>query len=393
MGKLIDSYKEYVEKIQSRKIVLFCAGKKCITILDEFFRYPYDEIAFICDNDSSKWGDKIYNLDICAPEILRKKPDDYIVIITVYDDYILKRVEEQLLNMDVKNCYSSAILMFANRIERYNPDGTRKLHELNTYNIINKNMDKIQSVLEMLEDDKSKEVYMGFVEKMKYNLDDYKDLADDLYDHYFSDEIFQYKNEEVLVDGGAFDGDDTIRFDSILARQNKRLGKALCFEPDTKNFGKTYKNLEKYYGENVILDENRQIASAEHFIVFKAGLFDKKCGIGFCEYGAHSSRFTQDDVGASVDAVLLDDIAKDEAVTFIKYDLEGADIAALKGAEQTIKKCKPKLALSIYHNIEDLWEIPIMIKEMVPEYKFFIRHHTIYEWDKILYAGIEEDLA
>ena len=34
-----------------------------------------------------------------------------------------------------------------------------------------------------------------------------------------------------------------------------------------------------------------------------------------------------------------------------------------------------------------------MVKRMLPEYRLFVRHHTIFLWDKILYAAIEEDLA
>ncbi len=392
MGKFFDDYKEYVEKCQNRKVVLFCAGKKCLDIMNDYFKYPYSDIAFICDNDNKKWGNKIYSVDISDPKVLTDNPDDYVVLICSYNNFILKRVEEQLKGMGIKNVYSSAILMFSNQIERYNEDGTMKYHERNTYRVVTEHTEDLEKVLLLLEDEKSKEIYRAFIEKVKYNVKDYSDIADDLYEHYFSDEIFKYGDKEVLVDGGAFDGDDTIRFDNILNSLGLTIHKALCFEPDTGNFGKTYKNLEKYYGTKAILDENRQIAESEKFVTFKAGLFDKKCGMGFCEYGAHSSRFTQEDVGASVDAVLVDDIAEKENVTFIKFDLEGADIPALIGSEKTIKRCKPKLALSIYHNIEDLWEIPLLVKKMVPEYKLFVRHHTTYLWDKILYAAIEEDL-
>lgn len=366
--------------------------KKCIEVLNDYFRYPYDEIAFICDNDSKKWQDKLYNISICSPEKLRNNPDDYVVIIAVYNDYVLKRIEEQLTEMKVRNFYSASILMFSNKIWRYNIDGSMKFHELNTYKIINDNKVKICAVLALLEDDKSKEVYKLLVEKIKYNIDDYKDIADDIYDHYFSDGIFKYKDNEVFIDGGAFDGDDTIRFNSVLLRHNLSRGRTLCFEPDDNNFYKTYKNLEKYFNEKVVLDENRLVASGKYFTIFKAGLFDKKCGASFFAYGSDNSRITQDYVGFNIDTVLVDDIVKNENVTFIKYDLEGADIPAIKGAERTIRRCKPKLALSIYHNIEDLWEIPLMVKEMVPEYKLFVRHHTTHLFDKILYAAIEDDL-
>ncbi len=67
---------------------------------------------------------------------------------------------------------------------------------------------------------------------------------------------------------------------------------------------------------------------------------------------------------------------KVKRITFIKMDIEGAEIEALKGAEQTIQTQKPKLAICIYHRDSHLYEIPLMIKKMVPEYRFWIRHHS-----------------
>lgn len=392
MKSYLENYKEYVENIQSRKVVIFCAGNRCLEILREYFLYPFNDIAFICDNDSRKWGNKIFNIEICNPNRLKNEPDDYVVLVAVYNDFILKRIMQQLAEMKVRNYYSATILMFSNQIERFTPEGNPKYHEINTFKIINSHREQINKVREFLKDEKSKWIYDQFVEKVKYNIKDYSDIADDLYEHYFSDGIFQYKKDEILIDGGSFDGDDTIWFDNLLLQQGLRLKKSLCFEPDTNNFGNTYRNLEKYYNTRALLDGCRQCAEAERFTVFKAGLYEKQCGIGFYEYGAHSSRFTDGESTSSVNAVKLDDIAANENISFIKFDLEGADVPALRGAEETIKRCKPKLALSIYHNIEDLWEIPLMVKAMVPEYQLFIRHHTIYLWDKILYAAVNEDL-
>lgn len=392
MKGFLESYKEYVENIQSKKVVIFCAGNRCLEILRDYFLYPFEDIAFICDNDSSKWGGKIFNIEIINPDRLRKEADNYVVLIAVYNNFVLKRIMQQLAEMNVKHYYSAAILMFSNQIERFTPEGIPKYHESNTFRVINAHMDKINKVKELLYDEKSRRIYDQYIEKVKYNIKDYSDIADDLYEHYFSDGIFKYKADEILIDGGAFDGDDTIWLDTLLLQQGLRLKKSLCFEPDTNNFGNTYRNLEKHYKTKALLDGNRQYAQSERFTVFKAGLYERQCGIGFCEYGAHSSRFTEEDNGSSVDAVMLDDVAANENVSFIKFDLEGADIPALRGAEKTIKRCKPKLALSIYHNIEDLWEIPLMVKAMVPEYRLFIRHHTIYLWDKILYAALDDDL-
>ena len=74
------------------------------------------------------------------------------------------------------------------------------------------------------------------------------------------------------------------------------------------------------------------------------------------------------------------------APTFIKMDIEGHEIPALYGVKNTIIKHKPKLAISIYHKGSDLWEIPLLIKSWIPEYKMYIRHHSANFCDTVLYA-------
>jgi hypothetical protein len=73
-------------------------------------------------------------------------------------------------------------------------------------------------------------------------------------------------------------------------------------------------------------------------------------------------------------------------VTFIKMDIEGSELNALKGAEQTIRKYKPKLAICVYHRAKDLITIPQYIKTLVPEYKLYFRAHKYGTYDFVLYA-------
>lgn len=77
-----------------------------------------------------------------------------------------------------------------------------------------------------------------------------------------------------------------------------------------------------------------------------------------------------------------------EAVNFIKADVEGYELKMLQGAKEHIKKYKPKLAISIYHSPYDLFEIAEYIKTLVPEYKFKIRHHSTCFYDTVLYCYI-----
>ena len=86
----------------------------------------------------------------------------------------------------------------------------------------------------------------------------------------------------------------------------------------------------------------------------------------------------------------IDSIVGEEQVTFIKMDIEGSELKALEGAEKTIKRHKPKLAICIYHKPMDVIEIPSYIMRLVPEYKFCIRQYTSRMWETVLYAIAEE---
>lgn len=73
-------------------------------------------------------------------------------------------------------------------------------------------------------------------------------------------------------------------------------------------------------------------------------------------------------------------------VSFIKMDIEGAEYKAIKGAEQIIKRCRPKLAVSIYHKAEDIWELSEMILRICPDYRLYLRHYSIAQAETVLYA-------
>ena len=91
-------------------------------------------------------------------------------------------------------------------------------------------------------------------------------------------------------------------------------------------------------------------------------------------------------VQISVDTI--DNIVGDEFISFIKMDVEGAELNALKGAIKTLERCKPILALSAYHKKEDLITLPQFIKNIYGDCKFYLRKHggftNLYSFD--LYA-------
>lgn len=175
------------------------------------------------------------------------------------------------------------------------------------------------------------------------------------------------KEEEIFVDGGAYDGATTLRFREWCGSKFK---KAYLFEPDEANFVNCRRNLEAKM-------------PSQEMDMFQMGLSNKKELLSF-ESHADSSRVSQTgDQTVKVDA--LDHLITDD-VTFLKLDVEGAECQALIGAEQLIKRCKPKLAVCLYHKPEDIWEIPMLILKFNPDYKFYIRHYTMLQYETILYA-------
>ena len=81
-------------------------------------------------------------------------------------------------------------------------------------------------------------------------------------------------------------------------------------------------------------------------------------------------------LGKSISVVSLDKELENEPISFIKMDLEGWEMNALRGAEITIKKYKPKLAIAVYHAAKDFRDIPQYILKLNPDYKLYLRHYT-----------------
>ena len=92
-----------------------------------------------------------------------------------------------------------------------------------------------------------------------------------------------------------------------------------------------------------------------------------------------------------VEVTTVDEQVK-EKISFMKIDIEGAELRALHGAEKQIQKNKPKLAVSVYHKPEDFLNVWKYLKNLVPEYRFYLRHHSQNSGtDTILYAIVKNE--
>jgi FkbM family methyltransferase len=184
--------------------------------------------------------------------------------------------------------------------------------------------------------------------------------------------------EDVVLDCGTCWGDTTLFF----AHEVGPAGQVIGFEFIPSNLVIARRNLEL----NPHLA--RRVRMVEHPLWATGGLrlhyVDGGPGSRVSDNAA--SRNSWD---GSVETVTIDEtMARLEVprVNFVKMDIEGAELDALRGGEQTIRRHRPKLAISLYHKPDDFQTIPRWLTELDLGYKFYLGHHTIYQNETVLFG-------
>ena len=234
------------------------------------------------------------------------------------------------------------------------------------------NAGRVEAVANMLADEASKRVFLGMV-KFRQTRDKRDFPRYEWRCAYFVSE-FKPVEGEVFVDCGAFNG-DSIR---LFLKHCPNFKHITAFEPDARNFQK----LNAKHGGN------------SNITLINAGVYDREGEVRFQTIGSAASHITDDPESASSIRVQTIDSLALEKVTFIKMDIEGAELNALRGAEKTILRDKPKLAVCIYHSNEDMLRIAEYIHGLAPEYKLQVRQHYCYpkEFETVLYCAIPAKL-
>lgn len=176
---------------------------------------------------------------------------------------------------------------------------------------------------------------------------------------------------EVVIDCGAYDGTTELQ---IAEWSNYNYKKIYALEPNETNCQKC----ELFYQNN----------NLENIELIPKASWSRNTTLSFSVEQGKASSGGKIGGGDSCEilATAIDDITGNDKVTFIKMDVEGAELESLKGAAKTIQQDSPKLAICIYHKFEDLWEIPEYILKLNANYRFYIRHYTSYLYETVLYA-------
>jgi len=189
-------------------------------------------------------------------------------------------------------------------------------------------------------------------------------LDDD--DLYTPKNLIEFSDHEVYVDGGSFDGDSIRMF---MAKAGNRFDHIYAFEPDPV----TYEKLKANF------------AAEPRVEPIHAGLHRTKGVLRFKDDASRGAIFA-DDGTIEMPVTTIDAVIGEGPVTYIKMNIEGAEIDALYGGEDVIRRERPKLALSVYHRPSDLWRIPEIVRELDPGYRLYLRQHDGGIIETVLYA-------
>lgn len=199
------------------------------------------------------------------------------------------------------------------------------------------------------------------------------------YSGYSSQQYFDfmelYQKGTAFIDCGGYDGNTSIQF---AKNCNNEYSKIIMFEPDA--------------GNAIICRQAQKAHCLHDFELIQAGCSDEDGeilfesglqGMSHFAYSNNENKHTE-----KIETLRIDSVASDIKVGFIKMDIEGAEMRALEGARETIRRDKPLLALCVYHKPGDTLEFMDYLRELVPEYRFWLRHYAEDASETVLYAAI-----
>lgn len=196
-----------------------------------------------------------------------------------------------------------------------------------------------------------------------------------LLEQYRLKDIVEPRSGDVVLDCGAYRGETALWF----ARRVGKGGRVVAFEPAAHNAEGLRRNLAA----------NRSVEMGPVTVV--------ECAVsssaGMLHFNTHAENSSCMDAASteSVPAVTIDDVVEEQhlgRVDFIKMDIEGGEVDALRGAEGTLKRFTPRLAISAYHRPHDLPDIVALIRQACPDYRLYLSHKPPGLCDTVLFAKL-----
>ena len=346
------------------RLVLFGAGNLGRKVLQCLRSIGVEPLAF-ADNSPSKWGSQVDGVPVLSPkDAAAQYGGSALFLIAIWSlGHYYRDSRTQLESMGCTHVDSTAFLRwkFADQLlPDFCQDLPHKLYEQAA---------DVRKAASLWADDASRQEYLNHVRWRA--LGDQNALGPPVDEkQYFPDSLYRIDDHEVFVDCGAYTGDTAEQ----VIRRNPAFSRIVAIEADPENFD----CLTKWIGT---LDT----PVASRISALNVAVGAKRGKLRFQAGGGEGAKLAADG-NVVVECIPIDELAPAAGSTFIKMDIEGAELDALAGARRSIQKNRPILSICVYHKQDDLWRIPLFIDTLVEDYRFFLRAHDVDGWQLVCYA-------
>lgn len=336
---------------QKRPVVIYGMGEGALKIMRVCKQYGV-EIAGIFASDEYVRGHSFEGFLVEKLSDVERRLADFIVLVAFGVDY-----DEMIEH----------ILDIARRHETYSPDVPVFGEELFTLRYYLGHREQFDRAYNLMADERSKSIFADMINykisgKLEYLKRNMGCRADDF------DELLRLGDDEVYLDLGAYDGDTVLEF----VEHSQGYEKIYALEPDPKNFRKLAATVERN--------------GIERIECIQKGSYSHDAELPFLARAGRNSALGQES-GNILQFTSVDRVLNDSRATYIKMDVEGAEEQTLAGCSRTIALHAPKLSVAAYHRSSDLYLLPLLIADLNPNYRLYLRRHKyIPAWEIILYA-------
>jgi len=351
MKAALRNFLDNLPDIRGKRIYIWGTGNTTQLYLEGFARIPDFRIEAFVDNNPAKQGQTLNGIPILAPADLSASPDMMILVCTG-QLAAFRSISAQLTDMQLPFVYVDAGIWGLYRRE-------------------------IEETFDLLEDNRSKEVYLHILQTRAACLPPEEEYV--CGEQYFAVPAFRERSgAETFIDCGAYVGDS---IEDYLFRHEGVCRQMICFEPDPDNLRAMQFRAERLKREWNLRDEAVTIypyAVGDRDTVQYLERCDSNNGLG-SKLLSTASADTEECRTVTLGSYIGENC-------FIKADIESYEYRMIRGAADAIRQYRPKMAVCIYHNAVDMATIPLLLHRLAPSYRFRVRQHSYMLAETVLYA-------
>ena len=353
------------ELVGDREIVLYGAGRGFFT----FSRFCLEKLglraSLVIDRRFGR-DETFAGLPACDPETFFHKhgqQHDSAIFITIGDPAVRAEIADRLRT---EGC---GAVFNAYKVYEYHSHYTAPATLDRAGDFISDHREQIDAAYRLFaHDERSQQIFLAV---LRTYLDGIAEIPHSPYDEqYFPADLPLRGDLARFVSCGAFTGD-------TVEQAHKRFGRMesiACFEPDPASFAEL---------SNYLAAEADELA--ERIVAFPCGVHRRNQQLRFA--GANSTNSSLDPSGSStVHCVAIDQVLFNFRPTYITMDIEGAELDALAGAQHTLCRHRPELAISAYHQLDHLWSLALFVEELGADYELYLRNYSGMVSETVLYA-------